>query len=246
MKKRLDILLVEKGLAESIRSAQALIMAGSVFCGTKRMDKAGCLLKEEEPLSVKTKEHPFVSRGALKLLKGIEVSKFPVQNAVCMDVGCSTGGFTEVLLNNGAKRVYAVDVGYGQLAQKLRTDERVVVLERTNARHLTEKQVPEQVDMIVCDASFIHLDTVLERPLLFAKNEAFLIALIKPQFQAPKHLVEKGGIVRDTSVHRAVCDDLASWLNGCDGWKVVDIIESPIKGAEGNTEFLLLGQKKSS
>ena len=245
MKKRLDVLLVERGLAESARQAQALVMAGAVYSGTKRLDKAGEAIKDDTPLSVKTKEHPWVSRGALKLLKGLEASAFPVKGAVCVDVGCSTGGFTEVLLHRGAAKVYAVDVGYGQLAQKLRTDERVVVLERTNARHLTENHIPEGVDMVVCDASFIHLDTVLERPLTFVKKKGYLIGLIKPQFQAPKHLVGEGGIVRDPAVHRQVCADMRDWLNAQNGWTVKDIVESPVKGAEGNAEFLLLGEKNA-
>lgn len=245
MKCRADKLLVDRGLVESVKQAQALIMAGAVLSDTRRIDKAGEMLKTDAPLSVKTKEHPWVSRGALKLIKGLDEACFNPENAVCMDVGCSTGGFTEVLLTRGAKKVYAVDVGYGQLASKLRTDERVVVLERTNARHLTQEQIPEPVDFIVCDASFIHLQTVLEKPLTFAADKAFLVALIKPQFEAPKHLVGEGGIVRDDSLRARICEDMKLWLNAQKGWRCAGIFESPIKGAEGNIEYLLTGVKQA-
>ena len=243
MKKRADQLLVDKGLAESVKEAQALIMAGAVLSGTRRIDKAGEMLKPDAQLSVKTKEHPYVSRGALKLVKGLDEAGFDPAGCVCMDVGCSTGGFTEVLLLRGAKKVYAVDVGYGQLAEKLRTDSRVVVLERTNARNLTENEIPEPVDFIVCDASFIHLQTVLEKPLTFAKETAFLVALIKPQFEAPKHLVGEGGIVRDEALRARICEDMKLWINGQKGWRAAGVFESPIKGAQGNVEYLLTARK---
>ena len=243
MKIRVDEMLVSRGLVASVKEAQALIMAGAVLSGTKRIDKAGDLLKEDAPLSVKTKEHPWVSRGALKLIKGLDETGFAPAGKICLDVGCSTGGFTEVLLHRGASRVYAVDVGYGQLAEKLRTDGRVVVLERMNARHLTDAEIPEPVDFIVCDASFIHLQTVLERPLTFAAPEAFLIALIKPQFEAPKHLVDAGGIVRSDPLRQRICDDMKLWLNAQKNWKTVGVFESPITGAHGNVEYLLAGRK---
>lgn len=244
MKKRADDLLIEQGLAEDKSKAGALFMAGLVLAGTKRIDKAGQMLAAETVLTVKGKEHPWVSRGGLKLVRGLDVSEFDPSGLVCMDVGCSTGGFTDVLLSRGAKKVYAVDVGYGQLAQKLRTDERVVVLERTNARHLSEEQVPEPIDMIVCDASFIRLENVLPRPLSFARPEkAYLVALIKPQFEVEKYQVGEGGVVRDPALHQAVCDAAAGWISSLAGWHVRGVTQSPIKGPEGNIEFLLMAEK---
>ncbi|MBR4126759.1 MAG: TlyA family RNA methyltransferase [Alphaproteobacteria bacterium] len=240
MKKRADQLLVEQGLAENAVKAQALIMSGAVLCGTKRIDKAGDLLKPDAVLTVKGKEFPWVSRGGLKLVKGLDDSGIDPAGMVCIDVGCSTGGFTDVLLTRGAKRVYAVDVGYGQLAQKLRTDDRVVVLERMNARYLTEEHIPEEVDLIVCDASFIRLENVLPRPMSFAKKSgAALIALIKPQFEVEKYQVGENGVVRDSALHEAVCARVREWLDSQTGWTVKSLCPSPIKGPEGNIEFLI-------
>ena len=232
--------MVEQGLAENAAKAQALIMAGVVLAGTRRIDKAGEMLKPETVLRVKGKDFPWVSRGGLKLIKGLDESGIDPSGFVCLDVGCSTGGFTDVLLSRGAARVYAVDVGYGQLAQKLRVDERVVVLERTNARYLTAEQIPEPVDLIVCDASFIRLENVLPVPLTFAKNSgAHLIALIKPQFEVEKYQVGENGVVRDPALHRSVCEHTREWLETLPGWTVRGICQSPIKGPEGNIEFLI-------
>lgn len=240
MKKRADSLLVEQGLAENTAKAQALIMAGVVLAGTRRIDKAGEMLKPETILRVKGKDFPWVSRGGLKLIKGLDESGIDPTGFVCLDVGCSTGGFTDVLLSRGAARVYAVDVGYGQLAQKLRVDERVVVLERTNARYLTAEQIPEPVDLIVCDASFIRLENVLPVPLSFAKKSgAHLIALIKPQFEVEKYQVGENGVVRDPALHRDVCGHVREWLESLPGWTIKGICQSPIKGPEGNIEFLI-------
>lgn len=240
MKKRADSLLVEQGLAENAAKAQALIMAGVVLAGTRRIDKAGEMLKPETVLRVKGKDFPWVSRGGLKLIKGLDESGIDPTGFVCLDVGCSTGGFTDVLLSRGAARVYAVDVGYGQLAQKLRVDERVVVLERTNARYLTAEQIPEPVDLIVCDASFIRLENVLPVPLSFAKKSgAHLIALIKPQFEVEKYQVGENGVVRDPALHRDVCGHVREWLESLPGWTIKGICQSPIKGPEGNIEFLI-------
>ncbi|HBO58997.1 MAG TPA: TlyA family rRNA (cytidine-2'-O)-methyltransferase [Alphaproteobacteria bacterium] len=242
-KQRADVLLVAQGLAENQAKAAALIMEGQVCAAERRIEKAGEMLKPETQLRLKSKAIPWVSRGGFKLVKGLSESGFDPAGLVCLDVGCSTGGFTDVLLHNGAKKVYAVDVGYGQLAQKLRVDSRVVVLERTNAKYLTKEQIPEPVGMIVCDASFIGLRTVLDVPLSFADpNGAYLIALIKPQFEVEKYQVGEGGIVRDPALHKQVCDDMRDWLSSRAGWTVAGIVESPIKGAEGNTEFLLLGR----
>lgn len=232
--------MVEQGLAENTAKAQALIMAGVVLAGTRRIDKAGEMLKPETILRVKGKDFPWVSRGGLKLIKGLDESGIDPTGFVCLDVGCSTGGFTDVLLSRGAARVYAVDVGYGQLAQKLRVDERVVVLERTNARYLTAEQIPDPVDLIVCDASFIRLENVLPVPLSFAKKSgAHLIALIKPQFEVEKYQVGENGVVRDPALHRDVCGHVREWLESLPGWTIKGICQSPIKGPEGNIEFLI-------
>lgn len=236
---RADVALVDRGLAESRAKAQALILAGLVHSDTRRIDKAGELLAEEAPLSVKGQDHPWVSRGGLKLAKGLDVFAIDPAGLIAMDVGASTGGFTDVLLTRGASRVYAVDVGHGQLAWKLRQDARVVVMEKTNARHLTAAQVPEPVDLVVCDASFIGLETVLPAPLALTAAGARLVALIKPQFEVGKDRVGKGGVVRDPALHQEVCARIRSWLDGLPGWRVLDVTESPIQGPEGNREFLI-------
>jgi 23S rRNA (cytidine1920-2'-O)/16S rRNA (cytidine1409-2'-O)-methyltransferase len=235
---RADQLLVSRGLAESRTRAQALIMAGAVFSGERKIAKAGDMLAEDAPLEVRGKDHPWVSRGGIKLDHGLTQFGFDVAGAVALDVGSSTGGFTDVLLSRGASKVYAVDVGTNQLAWKLRQNSRVVVLEQTNARFLTSEQVPEPVDIVVCDASFISLRKVLEAPLKLAKPGAKLAALIKPQFEAGREEVGKGGVVRDPEVRRRVCDSAAEWV-GSQGWQVLGITESPITGPEGNVEYLL-------
>ncbi|MFL6729150.1 MAG: TlyA family RNA methyltransferase, partial [Sphingomicrobium sp.] len=188
------------------------------------------------------KDHPWASRGGIKLDHGLTHLGFDVAGAVALDVGSSTGGFTDVLLSRGAAKVYAVDVGTNQLAWKLRQDPRVVVLEQTNARHLTSEQVPEPVDVVVCDASFIGLAKVLEAPLRLAKPGAKLAALVKPQFEAGRAEVGKGGVVRDPVVHQRVCDEASDWVRA-QGWDVVGITPSPITGPEGNVEFLLGASK---
>jgi 23S rRNA (cytidine1920-2'-O)/16S rRNA (cytidine1409-2'-O)-methyltransferase len=233
---------VSRGLAESRTRAQALIMAGAVFSGQRKLAKAGEMLAEDAPLEVRGKDHPWVSRGGIKLDHGLTHFGFDVARAIALDVGSSTGGFTDVLLSRGAAKVYAVDVGTNQLAWKLRQDPRVVVLEQTNARYVTSEQVPEAVDVIVCDASFISLAKVLEAPLKLAKDGARLIALIKPQFEAGREEVGKGGVVRDSAVHQRVCAAAAEWV-ASRGWTVLGITESPITGPEGNVEFLLGAEK---
>ena len=237
-KVRADQLLVARGLAESRTRAQALILAGSVFSGDRRVAKAGDLLAEDAPLEVKGRDHPWVSRGGVKLDHGLTHFGFDVTGAVALDVGSSTGGFTDVLLSRGAAKVYAVDSGTNQLAWKLRQDPRVVVHEQTNARYLTDEIVPEPVDVVVCDASFIALSKVLGPALALAKPGAKLVALVKPQFEAGRAEVGKGGVVRDPEVHRRVCDDAAEWV-GSQGWTVLGVTASPITGPEGNVEFLL-------
>ncbi len=238
-KTRIDQLLVARGLVESRAKAQALIMAGLVFVGERKVAKAGEAVAEDAALDVRGKDHPWVSRGGLKLEKGLDHFEVDPAGLVAMDVGSSTGGFTDVLLTRGAAKVYAVDVGTNQLAWKLRQDPRVVVLEKTNARHLTAEQVPENVDIIVCDASFIGLAKVLETPLKFAAPGARLVALIKPQFEAGPAEVGKGGVVREPAVHARVCAEVEAWLGALPGWRVLGITESPIKGPEGNIEFLI-------
>lgn len=240
-KVRADQLLVERGLAESRARAQALILAGHVWIGDRRVDKAGQALASDVVLDVRGRDHPWVSRGGVKLAHGLTHFGWDVTGAVAIDVGSSTGGFTDVLLTNGAARVYAVDSGTNQLAWKLRQDERVTVHEQTSARILTDAHIPEPVDLIVCDASFIGLAKVLDRPLSFARRCARLMALIKPQFEAGREEVGKGGVVRDPAVHERVCREVADWLAG-NGWTVEGIVQSPITGPEGNVEFLIAAQ----
>ncbi|MBT3916777.1 MAG: TlyA family RNA methyltransferase [Rhodospirillaceae bacterium] len=244
-KRRLDQLLVERGLAESRSRAQALVMAGLVYSETKRLDKAGTQIAENTPLEVKGQDHPWVSRGGLKLDHGLDHFQIDVTDATCLDVGASTGGFTDVLLNRGAAKVYAADVGHGQLAWKIRNDERVVVLERTNARHITADEVPDEIDFICCDASFIGLQTILPAPLSLAGENAQMIALIKPQFEVGKSQVGKKGVVRDPALHEEVCDRISAWLDGLADWHVLGIEESPITGPEGNKEFLIAARRNS-
>ncbi len=217
-------------------------MAGAVFSGERKVAKAGELIAEDAPLEVRGKDHPWVSRGGIKLDHGLAHFGFDVTGAVALDVGSSTGGFTDVLLSRGAARVYAVDVGTNQLAWKLRQDPRVVVLEQTNARHLTAEQVPEPLDIVVCDASFIGLAKVLKAPLKLASPSAKLVALVKPQFEAGRAEVGKGGVVRDPNVHARVCAEAQGWVEG-QGWRVLGVTPSPITGPEGNVEFLLGAEK---
>ena len=239
---RIDQLLVERGLAESRTRAQALIMAGLVFAGTRKIDKPGQTVAGDVALEVKGRDHPWVSRGGIKLAHGLDHFGWEVSGTVAIDVGSSTGGFTDVLLSRGAIRVYAVDSGTNQLAWKLRQDDRVVVHEQTSARILTSAHIPEAVDLVVCDASFIGLAKVLAVPLAFARPGARLMALIKPQFEAGRGEVGKGGVVRDVAIHQRVCVEVSDWL-GSIGWAVAGVVESPITGPEGNVEFLIAASK---
>ncbi len=213
-------------------------MAGTVFSGERKVAKPGEMLTDDAALDVRGKDHPWVSRGGIKLDHGLTHFGFDVTGAVGLDVGSSTGGFTDVLLSRGAAKVYAVDVGTNQLAWKLRSDPRVVVHEQTNARLLDSAIIPEPIEIVVCDASFIGLAKVLEAPLQLAKPGAKLVALVKPQFEAGREEVGKGGVVRDPSVHQRVCDDASVWVEN-QGWQVLGVTASPIKGPEGNVEFLL-------
>ncbi|MBV8686791.1 MAG: TlyA family RNA methyltransferase [Alphaproteobacteria bacterium] len=242
MKTRVDQLLVDRGLAESRAKAQALILAGLVFSGERKVEKAGQGLPADTPLEVRGREHPWVSRGGIKLAYALDHFGWDVAGAVALDVGSSTGGFTDVLLQRGAAKVFAVDVGTNQLAWKLRRDPRVVVHEKTNARYLDASVVPEPVDFIVCDASFISLAKVLDKALDLARPGAGLVALVKPQFEAERGEIGKGGVVRDAAVHARVCEAAAAWV-ASRGWSVAGVEPSPITGPEGNVEFLLAARK---
>jgi 23S rRNA (cytidine1920-2'-O)/16S rRNA (cytidine1409-2'-O)-methyltransferase len=239
VKKRADLVMVERGLAESRSRAAALILAGKVFSGERRIEKAGELLAEAACLELRGQDHPWVSRGGVKLAFALDHFAVDPAGRICLDVGASTGGFTDVLLARDAAKVYAVDVGHGQLAWKLRQDPRVVVLERLNARNLTRELLPEPPSLIVCDASFIGLATVLDRPLCLAAEKAELVALIKPQFEVGRSAVGKGGIVREPDLRRKACEHVADWLSSRPGWCVLGLIESPITGADGNIEYLI-------
>lgn len=243
---RLDQLVLNKGLAESKSQAQALILTGKVLDHNGQpLTKAGHQVKEDAVISLKEQLHPWVSRGGIKLAHAIEEYAFNPSGQVIIDVGASTGGFTDVLLTNGAAKVYAVDVGYGQLHEKLRADERVVVMEKTNARHLTAEHITEPLDGIVCDASFISLKTVLPAAMELTKPKAWMLALIKPQFEVGKGKVGKGGVVDDPALHQEVCDGISHWLNQQSGWSVQGITQSPITGPKGNIEFIIYGRKSA-
>ncbi|HYE27318.1 MAG TPA: TlyA family RNA methyltransferase [Allosphingosinicella sp.] len=239
---RADQLLVDRGLAESRAKAQALILAGLVFSGERKVEKAGQALAAEAPIEVRGKDHPWVSRGGIKLAHALDHFGWDVTGAVALDVGSSTGGFTDVLLQRGAAKVFAVDVGTNQLAWTLRRDPRVVVREKTNARYLTEAEVTEPIDLVVCDASFIALAKVLDKALDFASPAGRLVALVKPQFEAERDEIGKGGVVRDASVHERVCAAAADWVRSR-GWQVEGVVPSPITGPEGNVEFLLAARR---
>ncbi|MFL2771356.1 MAG: TlyA family RNA methyltransferase [Rhodospirillaceae bacterium] len=243
---RLDQLLVDRGLAESRTRAQALIMSGVIFNGEKRLDKPGYQISVDLEIEQRGKGHSWVSRGGVKLAHGLEHFSINPLGRIAIDIGASTGGFTDVLLSQGAAKVYTVDVGYGQLDPKVREDNRVVVCERTNARYLTSEEIPELVDLVVCDASFIGLRTVLPAALKLTKPEATLIALIKPQFEVGRARVGKKGVVRDPALHTEVCTMVCDWVNSLNGWFVLGISESPVTGPEGNKEFLVAAIKSKA
>ncbi|MGB8843508.1 MAG: TlyA family RNA methyltransferase [Aliidongia sp.] len=235
---RLDQLLVERGLAESRSRARALIEAGLVRTDRRPADKPSQAVGADTVLEVIGRDHPWVSRGGIKLAAALDHFAIDPNGLVALDIGASTGGFTDVLLTRGAARVYAGAVGHGQLDEKLRGDRRVIVLEHTNARHLSSVQVPEPVGLVTCDASFIGLETILPAPLTLAAAGAYLVALIKPQFEAGPGGVGKGGIVR-AALHREICARIAGFLNDLAGWRVLDRIDSPVAGGDGNREFLI-------
>lgn len=241
-KRRVDQLLVDRGLAESRARAQALVMAGLVFVGETKIDKPGHQLPEDALIDVRGRDHPWVSRGGIKLAHALEHFALDPAGAVAMDIGSSTGGFTDVLLTHGADHVFCVDSGTNQLAWRLREDPRVTVLEQTSARILTPAQIDRPCDWVVCDASFISLAKVLERPLELAATPCQLVALIKPQFEVGREEVGKGGVVRDPELHARVCAEVQQWIEGL-GWDVSGIVESPITGPQGNVEFLIVARR---
>lgn len=241
-KLRADQLLLDRGLVESRAKAQALILAGLVFSGERKIDKAGQALAADAPLELRGREHPWVSRGGIKLAHALEHFGWDVAGAVALDVGSSTGGFTDVLLQKGAAKVFAVDAGTNQLAWKLRQDPRVLVHEKTNARYLSDAVVTEPVDILVCDTSFISLAKVLDKAVDFVRPGGRLIALVKPQFEAERGEIGKGGVVRDPAVRERVCAAAADWVRSR-GWQVDGLVESPITGPEGNVEFLLAAHR---
>lgn len=242
-KLRLDVLLVQKGLQESRQKAQATIMSGQVFVDGQRVDKPGAPVTEDAEIEVKGGLR-YVSRGGLKLEKAMALWPVHLEDAVCMDIGASTGGFTDCMLQNGAAKVYAVDVGYGQLAWKLRSDPRVVCLERTNARYLSHEQIPEEPDFSSVDVSFISLKLILPAIAGVLRDGGQVVCLIKPQFEAGKEKVGKKGVVRDPAVHREVLEHFLERAKE-NNFTVIDITYSPIRGPEGNIEYLGFLQKNS-
>ena len=242
-KRRADQALVATGLADSRAKAQALILAGAVYAGTRRIDKACETVAADQELWVKGRDHPWVSRGGVKLAHALDHFAITPEGRTCLDIGASTGGFTDVLLARGAARVWAVDVGHGQFDWRLRNDPRVGLKERTNARHLGRADVPDEIDLVTCDASFIGLRVVLPAGLGLTRPGAHLIALIKPQFEVGPGRLSKGGVVRDPALHREVCARIQAWLEGDMGWPVAGVVESPITGPKGNVEFLIAARR---
>lgn len=245
MKKRIDVILVENGYILGREKAKSIIMAGLVYVDEQKVDKAGTMVEETAKIEVRGDTLKYVSRGGLKLEKAIANFGMVLQNAICCDIGASTGGFTDCMLQNGASKVYAIDVGYGQLAWSLRTDERVVNMERTNIRYVTREQVIDPIDFISIDVSFISLTLVLPVAYALLKEDATLICLVKPQFEAGKGKVGKKGVVKEPEIHKEVIQkivDFANTLHFC----VADVDFSPIKGPEGNIEYLLFLKKSNA
>ncbi len=236
-KTRLDVLLVEQGYLESRQKAQATIMSGLVFVNHQRVDKPGTMIAPDAAIEVRGNAIPYVSRGGLKLEKAMKTYGLTLDGKICADIGASTGGFTDCMLQNGAAKVYAVDVGYGQLDWKLRSDERVVCMERTNARYLTHEQVPDELDFASVDVSFISLKLILPMLHTLLKEDGYVVSLVKPQFEAGKEKVGKKGVVRDPAVHLEVLENFFNHAKESN-FTVVGITYSPIRGPEGNIEYL--------
>lgn len=245
-KERIDVLMFKSGLATSREKAKAMVMAGIVFVGGQRVDKPGTELPEDVLIEMKGQSLPFVSRGGLKLAKAVETFSLPFKDKVVVDIGSSTGGFTDCVLQNGAKRVYAVDVGYGQLDWKLRTDPRVVSMERVNARYLNKESIPEQVDWVVSDVAFISITKIFSAMLAILKEDGQVLSLIKPQFEAGREHVGKKGVVKDSLIHKQVLEFVLGQAETM-GFYVLGLDYSPIRGPEGNIEYLAwLGLQKGS
>ena len=245
MKKRADLILVEKKLAETRSKAQAMIMAGQIFSNGKKILKSGELLNLNADIKKNNLHSEWVSRGALKIIPVFDYFKIKVNNFTCLDIGASTGGFTDVLLSKKVKKVYCVDVGTNQLHERLVKNTKVVNIEKTNARYLDHLLIADKVDIIVCDVSFISMKKVILPNLPLLNNYGVIIALIKPQFESHKREVKNGGVINDSKVHQRICDELSIWFTATCNMKVLGIIESPIKGPKGNTEFFICAVKKS-
>ena len=238
IKKRIDQLLVEKQLVETRTKAKAMIMAGQVFVDEKQINKSGEMFKEDVRIKVKNLQPKWVSRGAFKILHALNNFDIEINNKTCLDVGASTGGFSQVLLKKGAKKIYSVDVGKNQLHEKLRIENKIINIEKTNARYLTSATIKDKIDIIVCDVSFISMIKVIEPCLKFLTNNGQIIALIKPQFEAKKKEIKKG-VVLDKNVHLRICDEYKKWFEENCLMKVIGLVESPIQGPKGNKEFLI-------
>ena len=237
-KQRLDQILFNRNLAESKTKAQAMIMAGQVFVEGKIINKSGFNINSNATIEIKNLGPKWVSRGANKILTALEKNKIIVKNKICIDLGSSTGGFTDVLIHRGAQKVYAIDVGTNQLHEKLKKNNKVISLEKTNARYLKKDQFVELIDIMVCDVSFISLKKVIEPNLHLLKDESVIIALIKPQFESKKNETKKG-VVKDFIIHQRICNEISEWFENIGRSKVLSIDESPLKGPKGNTEFLI-------
>lgn len=242
-KQRLDAELVARGIIQSREQAKAAIMAGQVYVNNQKADKAGEPVTAEDKIEFRGENLKYVSRGGLKLEKAMELYGFKLDGKICMDVGASTGGFTDCMLQNGATKVYSIDVGYGQLAWKLRQDERVVNLERTNVRYITDEQVPDSVDFVSIDVSFISLGLVIPVLVPFLSDEAMMVCLVKPQFEAGRDKVGKHGVVRDPATHMEVLERAVGFAKNA-GFGIVGLEFSPIKGPQGNIEYLMVLTRK--
>ena len=243
LKIRLDELVMKKGFAETKSIAQSLIISGKVYLEEKKLDKPGYSISRDAEISYRGPLHPWVLRGGIKLDHALNIFKLKVNGLTALDIGASTGGFSDVLLQNGVKKLYAIDVGYGQLHEKISSNPKVVSIERKNARYLSKEDILENIDVLVCDASFISLTKILPEPIKLCAKNAKLIALIKPQFELEKKFISRGGVVKDDQLRKKVCLNISTWTENKMCWKVNQIIESPIKGPKGNVEYLMYASR---
>tara|TARA_Y100001960_G_C14491523_1_gene736952 strand:- start:89 stop:853 length:765 start_codon:yes stop_codon:yes gene_type:complete len=241
--KRIDSILVELDLVSSRQKAISMIMAGNVFVNESKIVKPGKTVKRDSLIKIRKKGHEWVSRGGVKLSGAIKKFKVDVRNKICLDIGCSTGGFSDVLLESGAKIIYAVDVGYGQFDWGLRNSKKIILLEKTNARHLNFSLIPTNLDLVVCDVSFISLKKVIQPIKQLLKSKFEIVALIKPQFEVNKKLVGRGGIIKDTLIHQKVCESIRSWFEYEFKTDFIQLMTSPIEGQKGNKEFFIYVKK---